>query len=257
MKAGIIAAGEGSRLRSEGIAVAKPLVPVNGVPLIERLITSFIRNGITEVACIVNEYSLEVRRFVEEQHFPIPITFVVKTTPSSMHSLFALASHLRDEQFLLSTVDSIYHESEFSQFLHHAQAENRGDGVLAVTQFVDDENPLYVKVDDAMRIVALGKSADFHNASSRNDSAHEDDHLKWVTGGLYIFSPKIFQEMEVAMAKGMERLRNFLQHLVANGYRLEAFPFSKIVDVDHVGDLATAEEFLRQSGIQSSIAKSR
>jgi len=58
MKAGIIAAGEGSRLRSEGITTPKPLVPVNGVPLIERLIMSFIHAGIDELVCIVNESGL-------------------------------------------------------------------------------------------------------------------------------------------------------------------------------------------------------
>ena len=91
MKAGIIAAGEGSRLKSEGITPPKPLVKVSGIPLIERLILSYIRVGISEIVCIVNEASLDVREFVEAKQFPVPVKFIVKTTPSSMHSLFALA----------------------------------------------------------------------------------------------------------------------------------------------------------------------
>src|SRR5271169_4168201 len=108
MKAGIIAAGEGSRLRSEGIVVPKPLVPVGGIPLIERLIRTLERHGISEIVCIVNEYSLEVKNFVEEKKFSVPVRFVVKTTPSSMHSLFALAPYLNDDPFVLSTVDPIF-----------------------------------------------------------------------------------------------------------------------------------------------------
>ena len=229
MKAGIIAAGDGSRLRAEGISLPKPLVPVNGVPLIERLILLFIRGGITEVVCIVNEYSLDVKEFVEAKRFSIPIKFVVKTTPSSMHSLFALASFLTEGQFLIATVDSIFAEDEFLRLLKHAERKTSVDGILAVTNFIEDENPLHVKVDNQMRIRSFSKS----------------EQTPWVTGGLYVFHPRIFNEMDAVLKQGVERLRNFLSYLVSKGYTLEAFSFSKIVDIDHVRDIQLAEEFLR------------
>src|SRR5512143_74514 len=219
MKAGIIAAGEGSRLRSEGLAVPKPLVLVNGIPLIERLVTTYVRNGISEVVCIVNEDSLSVKAYMESRQFGIPLTFVVKSTPSSMHSLFALAPYLAGERFLLSTVDSIFDEHEFAAYLRHA-AQRDADGILAVTDYVDDDHPLYVRLDDRGRIQAFSKS----------------DRSPLVTGGLYILSPRVFRETDAALAAGMSRLRNFLGHLVTSGYTLETFRFSKIVDVDHVAD---------------------
>jgi NDP-sugar pyrophosphorylase family protein len=229
MKAGIIAAGEGSRLKSEGLSLAKPLVPVRGVPLIERLLLSFIRCGITDVVCIVNEQSLDVKEFVEGRKFGIPVRFVVKSTPSSMHSLFALAPHLSGERFLLSTVDSVFDEQEFSGFLRYAHGREDLDGLLAVTGFVDDENPLYVRLDDGRRIRGFSKS----------------EATPWVTGGLYVFSPRIFRETDAALRGGIERLRNFLGHLVSSGYVFEGYAFSKIVDVDHVRDIRTAESLLR------------
>lgn len=39
------------------------------------------------------------------------------------------------------------------------------------------------------------------------------------------------------MAQGMSRMRNFQRQLVADGLRLKAYPFSKILDVDHAGTL--------------------
>ncbi len=233
MKAGIIAAGEGSRLKSEGITPPKPLVEVNGIPLIERLIRSYIRFGITEIALIVNEASLEVKEFVESKRFTVPVRFVVKSTPSSMHSLFALAPLLGGGPFLLSTVDSIFHEEEFGRFLSFAGERTSADGVLAVTDFVDDEKPLYVRVDQHNRITSFGKK----------DGAGPG----YVTGGLYVFSPRIFAEIDAALKGGIERLRNFLEHLLGHGYRLEAFPFSKIIDIDHAADIRAAEDLLRIS----------
>ena len=229
MKAGIIAAGEGSRLKSEGITIPKPLVTVDGTPLIERLMRTYIRNGISEVVCIVNEYSVEVKAFVEQKRFPIPIHFVVKTTPSSMHSLFALSPYLMEGPFLLSTVDSIFNEEEFAGYIRHARRQAPVDGILAVTNYVDDESPLYVKMDTAHRIQSFSKS----------------EQSLWVTGGIYVFSPRIFREIESVLNKNVERLRNFLSYLVDHGYKLEGYPFSKIVDIDHIHDIHTAEEMLR------------
>lgn len=231
MKAGIIAAGEGSRLRSEGIVVPKPLVPVEGVPLIERLLRVFENQGISEAVCIINESSLAVKEFVDSRQFGIPVHFVVKTTPSSMHSLFALYPHLKDGRFLLTTVDSIFHEADFSRFIDHGRSDASADGILAVTEYVDDENPLYVELDSSNRIVHFRKS----------------EHNTWVTGGLYVFSNTIFREIDIALQMGIERLRNFLNHLLSCGYCLEGFPFSKIVDVDHRQDILAAENLLRTS----------
>jgi NDP-sugar pyrophosphorylase family protein len=209
LKAGIIAAGEGSRLRSEGIVIPKPLVLVDGVPLIERLLRAFENHSISEVVCIINESSLAVKKFVESHRFGIPIHFVVKTTPSSMHSLFALYPDLKDGRFLLTTVDSVFHENDFSRFLDRGRNNVSADGILAVTKYVDDENPLYVELDSSHRILDFRRSK----------------HDTWVTGGLYIFSSGIFQEIDIALQMGIERLRNFLNHLLHRGYFLEGFPF--------------------------------
>jgi NDP-sugar pyrophosphorylase family protein len=230
VKAGIIAAGDGSRLRSEGIASLKPLVPVAGTPLIERLIKSFVDAGIDEIVCIVNEYSLDVKRFVESKHFPLPITFVVKTTPSSMHSLFALAPFLGETPFLLSTVDAVFHDHELATFVRYAVEKAQSvDGILAVTSFVDDESPLYVQMDAERRIIGFSK----------------EDPTPWVTGGLYVFNPRIFHEIDRVLDRRIERLRNFLGHILNAGYTLEGFPFSKIIDIDHARDIESAELFLR------------
>jgi len=228
MKAGIISAGEGSRLRNDGITVPKPLIEVGGIPLIGRLIQTFLRHGISEIACIVNEYSPEVQRYVESLHLEIPVQFVVKTTPSSMHSLFALAPYLSDAQFLLSTVDPVFDERDFGAYLDYCKSHPSSDGILAVTRFIDDENPLYVQLDNQRKIVGFSKSS----------------QSEWITGGMYVFSPAIFREMDGALQHHIERLRNFLNHLLSKGYHLEGFPFSKIVDVDHRHDIAVAEKLL-------------
>ena len=146
-----------------------------------------------------------------------------------MHSLFALAPYLREEQFLLSTVDPVFEEKEFENFLHYARQHPLVDGILAVTQFIDDENPLFVQLANDHRILNFSKSEQSH----------------WITGGMYIFSPTIFRDIDTVLKNKIERLRNFLKYLIEKGYQLEGYPFSKIVDVDHLRDIRVAEELLR------------
>ena len=72
MKAGIIAAGDGSRLREGGFSLPKPLVPVGGVPLIERVVRGLAEAGVDEVALIVNARMPEVAAFVRALPVAVP-----------------------------------------------------------------------------------------------------------------------------------------------------------------------------------------
>ena len=55
MKYALIAAGQGSRLVSEGVKVPKPLVQVGGTPLLSRLFRIFLDNDAESICIIINE----------------------------------------------------------------------------------------------------------------------------------------------------------------------------------------------------------
>lgn len=42
-------------------------------------------------------------------------------------------------------------------------------------------------------------------------------------------------------------MRNFQRELINEGQRLKAWSFSKVLDIDHVSDIAKAEQFLSAS----------
>ncbi len=231
MKLGIIAAGESSRMFAEGVTEPKPLVKINGVPVIERIIIAALNNGITDICCIVNERFGGLRDFLLARDFgpEIQLTLISRSTPSSMHSLFALASLLHDGPFLLATADTVFLEDEFRRFVGFTETEISADGILAITRFIDDEHPLCVDVDEQMRIIRLSDTK---------------QGFEWATGGLYYFSPRIFDVMEDALRSGNKRLRNFLRLLIGLDFQLYGYPFSKMIDVDHATDIAVAEQFL-------------
>lgn len=228
----IIAAGEGRRLSEEGVAWPKALVPLNGEPLLSRLVRIFNACGAERIIVIVNDLYPQVEQHVRQlmaQPGGERIHLVVQTTPSSMHSFFALSSHLADEPFCLTTVDTIFCESDFRAYLDYF-AQSDADGVMGVTDFVDDEKPLYVATNESLDITA------FLDASTT---------CKYISGGIYGLTAPALKTLQRCMAEGQSRMRNYQRGLIADGLRLKAFPFSKILDVDHASDIAKAEAFLR------------
>lgn len=229
MKFAIIAAGEGSRLANEGVAKPKPLVELNGVPLIERLIRIFARNGANSISIIVNEKQPETVEFLKSIDAGCKINIVVKSTPSSMHSMHALREFLQGEKFCLTTVDTLFHEDEFARYINEFEKYD-GDGIMAVTDYIDDEKPLYIETDNNMQITAFCDSP--------------TPETKFISGGIYGLSPKALDVLDRCMEEGVHRMRNFQRRLVENGMKLKAFPLGKIIDIDHAEDIQKAEQFI-------------
>ena len=218
MRYAIIAAGEGSRLAQEGIDAPKPLVKVNGEHLIDRLLRIFMENDAEEIVVICNDLtpyvSSHLARIQNEGLYgrPIPLRFIVKSTPSSMHSFYELSKTFDVEKFrslevennstsqqrnvstspldpqgryrsetekeplnlstpfVLTTVDTIFREEEFGNYISafkQVLAEG-GDGMMGVTDYIDDEKPLYVATNSQLGITG------FHDA---------DQGDKYISGG--------------------------------------------------------------------------
>ncbi len=229
MNYAIIAAGEGSRLVQEGVTLPKPLVKLNGVEMIRRLIDIFLKNNASSISIIVNEEMTQVQDYLTNLELGIPFNVVIKSTPSSMHSFFELRDFLRDGKFCLTTVDTIFKEDEFSEYIQTFINDSESDGMMAVTDFIDDEKPLYVDVNDRMAIKGF---------------LDHSDNCKYISGGIYGLTPKAIDTLEDCLDSGQARMRNFQRQLVADNLQLKAYPFEKIVDVDHAGDIVKAEKFL-------------
>ncbi len=230
MNYAIIAAGEGSRLAQEGVAKPKPLVDICGEPMIGRLINLFCRCNAESISIIVNEQMTEVREYIESLSLNIPLNLVVKTTPSSMHSFFELSRVIPKGRFCLTTVDTIFREQDFRPYIEAMEADERYDGMMAVTDYIDDEKPLYVQTDDDLNITAF--------RDERYDGA------KYISGGIYALNEKAIDVLADCMERGVARMRNFQRALVDAGLRLKAYPMGKILDVDHAGDIEKAENFI-------------
>jgi NDP-sugar pyrophosphorylase family protein len=229
MKAGIIAAGHGSRLAESHPGLIKPLIPVAGRPLCHWVAASLQQAGADEITLLHNSKGRAIRDSLKQAFPGVRWTFLQADTASSWES-FRLVSRMiasASPHFLVSTVDSILAPNELLKFCSTMASFGAKAG-LACTEFVDDEKPLWVDLDAHHAVTALGD-----RCTAR----------RYVTSGVYYMTHEVANAMPAPDA--YDSLRAYWSALLASGARLGGFPLSKTLDVDRPEDIAAAEAFLK------------
>jgi NDP-sugar pyrophosphorylase family protein len=238
LKAGVLAAGRGERLRTSSNHL-KPLVKVGSQTLIEHVLNSMAGAAASEVVVIINEDSLAVREHVAAMNWPFALRWIIETTPTSMHSFLRLVETLAadgdDGPFLISTVDTVAGALTYSQFIAEARRLDQAAVTLALAWPGNDEKPLLVRTAPGnSRVLAIGETA-----------APSD----YATAGVYAVRGLILREAEAARHEGVDALRTFLGRLLDRGYHLAGIPIAQSIDVDRPDDIRSAEEFLRSTAV--------
>ena len=226
--AGVIAAGEGSRLAQSHPDSVKPMIPVAGRPLSHWIVGSLRAAGAREFTILTNSRGTAVPPSLRAAFPDVAFNFETANTASSFESFRLVAQSLaaRHEAFLISTVDAIAPAADVTRFWTECRAA-RADAGLALTAHVDDEKPLWADVDEAGLVSAVGDDARTRRR---------------VTCGLYYLTRAAVERLPEASAHA--RLRDYWRQLVAAGARVSGPTLSKTLDVDRPEDVAAAEEHL-------------
>lgn len=235
MKCLIIAAGKGSRLRDKGNS--KPLVPVLGVPIIERIIRAAMQAGIDDF-CVVTGYEGEKVRGLLDNLAPrlgVSIAHVINEEWEKENGLSVLKASLclKDESFLLLMSDHLF-DPEILRDLVNTPID-QGEVTLAVD--FDTANPL-VDIDDVTRVKCehghvceIGKElADFNGFDT----------------GIFLCTPALFTALErSAQEHGDTSVSGGMRNLVSEGKVNVLDARGRFwIDVDDPGSLLKAERAL-------------
>ena len=220
LRGGVIAAGDGTRLRADGYRVSKPMTPVGGRPLIEHALNRFRAVGVRQVTVIVNEDSDDCGRWLADHGDRLDLDLIVRTTPSSYASFALVAARLAGSRAVITTVDAIMAPDAFQHFVDSAARFPSDAVVLGLTDHVDDDNPLWATLEGDGRIRRLGRDRGSH-----------------VTAGIYWLPP---QRIATSMAR-FDRLRDYLKWLVDEGRPVYGVVLPLVFDIDRAHDVEAAE----------------
>lgn len=231
MIAGIIAAGEGSRLTQSHPGTVKPLVPVIGRPLAHWVVGGLCEAGCRKLSVLTNSSCGAVAPSLSASFPDLEFDFVCADTASSFESFRLVSRRLADtaDAFLISTVDALIPSAEVRRFWAGCLAA-KTDAGLALTHFVSDEKPLWADLDEKGLVTVVGERARARTT---------------VTCGLYYMTRAAAQRLPEAAAHA--RLRDFWTALVLSPSRVGGVILSKTIDVDRPEDLAAAERFMENA----------
>ncbi len=234
MKWLIIAAGEGTRLRQRG--PHKPLIPLLGVPLIERVVRTGIEAG-ADSFLVVTGYQAEaisafLQKLSEKLQVPIDTLHNHDWKGGNGRSVLRARSCL-NEPFVLTMADHLFDPATAKDLTACALGE--GEVVLAVDRRL--ENPL-VDLADVTRVKLDGD--DITEIGKGLDGYHGFDT------GLFLCTPALFDALEAsARERNDETLSGGIQGL-AKQKRAKALDTKGRfwIDVDDPAAFARAEKTL-------------
>ncbi len=110
MKAVVLAAGEGTRLRPLTFDYPKPMIPVGPVPTIQYVISHISRVGIADIVIIVGYKGNQIMSYLGDgAKFGLRITYAVKPDKflCGTAGSLKLIEHLLDDTFLVAQSDTL------------------------------------------------------------------------------------------------------------------------------------------------------
>ena len=183
----IIAAGQGKRLRQMG--GSKPLIPVHGVALIERVIDTVRQAGINDFYVVVGHEGEQVGRFLETlaPRLGVKITVIDNDAWKKDNGVSVLKAkgHVQG-RFLLCMTDHIF-DAGIAQALTECELD---DGEIALAVDGDVDNP-FVDIDDVTMTVV-------ENGRVRRIGKGLDEYNGFDTG-VFACSPAIFDALETCV----------------------------------------------------------
>lgn len=232
----ILAAGLGSRFAKEGITTPKPLVEVMGRPMIGRLIDVLMSCDAEKIYIVANSRMTDFVEFLEKlkaEGAPLDIRPII--SDNSYYSLTEACKGV-EGKFIAMTVDTIFPTEEFRTYEKAVEAMPDTEVLMGLTKFVDDESPLYAKLNSEGEVIDYKYGGEPFPGEII------------VSAGIYGLTSKAM-EIVAKRAGYPESLSDF-QRILASETDIKVVPFvfSKALDIDCTHDRAVAEAFLREMG---------
>lgn len=223
METVIMAGGRGTRISMINSQVPKPMIPIDGKPILQYQMETLKRQGIHEIILVIGHMGEVIQNyFGNGQKFDINIRYIVENQPlGTAGALYFLKEDIR-EDFLLLNGDILFdvdldrfwkchlHRGTMATILTHPNSHPYDSGIIEA-----DEQ---------------GKVTQW---------LHKEDTRTWyrnrVNAGLHILSPRIFSLFPNLQKRDLDR--DILKPLIACG------ELSIYDSPEYVRDMGTPERY--------------
>ena len=195
MKAVILAAGKGTRMRELTNELPKPMLPVQGRPILEHILEGLLAAGIREV-CIITGWKAEVieGHFGDGSRFGAKISYARQVVQDGTGKA---PEHAKDfvgsSDFLLTYGDILVRPETYQQMVARWK-EGEFAGLVTVTEGQDVTQGGLNFFDEKFDLTRLVEKPDAAKLAELTATGWlKPGQPVWYNAGIYLFRPSVFE----------------------------------------------------------------
>lgn len=247
MKAIILAAGKGTRMRDLTKELPKPMLPVHGRPILEHIVEGLVANGVRDL-CIVTGWHAETieHHFQDGSRLGARIQYRRQVVQDGTGKAPEVArDFVGQDDFLLTYGDILVKPETYARMLERWRGGRFG-GLLTVTAGEDVTKGGLNFFNERFELTRLVEKP----SPAQVDALRAEGWLKpgqpaWYNAGIYVFSPVLF-DFTARLQKsprGEFELTDAISALVATGHVVAGLEIQgRWVDVRDPEVLASLQE---------------
>jgi bifunctional UDP-N-acetylglucosamine pyrophosphorylase/glucosamine-1-phosphate N-acetyltransferase len=227
MKAVILAAGEGSRMRPLTYTRPKVMLPIANRPILEHLLAEAKEAGIGEFVFVVGYRDEPLREyFGDGKKWGVDIAYCSQRKQLGTADAIRQVEGMVDDDFLVLNGDIIARRGDIAKLM------KKGGLALSVIE-VDDPRGL------GMVELSRGKVVRIYEKT-------EKPPTRMANAGLYLFTPAIFEAISRTpkSPRGEYEITDSLQIMMEAGQTIASLELKSWLDLSYPWDLLSANEAL-------------
>lgn len=203
MKVVIMAGGKGTRIAEVNSQVPKPMIPIDGKPILEYQIETLRKQGFTDIILVIGHMGHVISEyFGDGTKQGVTLQYIVEEQPLGTAGALYLLKDQLEEDFLLLNGDIIF-DVDINRFLEH----HRRQGTVATILTHPNSHPY-----DSGIIFA-------DSEGKVTNWLHKEDERLWyqnrVNAGLHMLSPRVFEAFTELKKTDLDR--DILKPLIDKG----------------------------------------
>ncbi|MDS0222821.1 sugar nucleotidyltransferase [Haloarcula sp. S1AR25-5A] len=234
MKAVVLAAGKGTRLRPLTDELPKALVTIDGKPLLTHCLDELVSLDASEFVIVVGYRKEQIIDYYGDSYNGVPITYVHQEDPAGLADALLQAEPEIEDDFMVMLGDNVFRGN--LDTVVQRQQEQRVDSAFLVETVPEDEASRY-------GVCVTNNYGEIIDVVEKPD----DPPSNLVMTGFYTFSPAIFKACRLVQPsdRGEYELSDAIDLLMESGRTIDAVGLDGWrIDVGYPEDRDTAEQRL-------------
>ena len=232
MKAVILAAGEGKRLRPFTENMPKVMIPVGNKPILEHVLKAVKKSGISEVVIVVG-YKKEVIMEYFKDYNEIKITYVEQDKQlGTSHALLQAKNEL-DSAFIVLAGDNIIDSDSVLKLIHE-----KSDYSILIKEHTQPSKygVVFIEKGRLKEIVEKPK----------------EELGKYISTGIYKLPKIVFKKIEELSKQGVYDMSSVIQSIVKDGDIISTIIADKWIDIVYPWDIIEVNEAMNNEIFSST-----